>query len=317
MEGNFLDRPHVLTLFQSGWAWIFIIEGLLTLIVAAFAKWIIYDYPSTASFLSQEERVEVTSRLKLDRTSLADEYHVKYLMHALKDWKIWVHMFITIGIYTPLYSFSLFLPTIIKAMGYTSNESQLMSVPPYVVACVCTIAGGWFADRTQKRGPYMIMFCVISLIGYAMLISTDAPKVQYAGVFFAACGVYPNVPMGVAWNGNNIGGSTKRAVGIAMHVGFGNLGGLIAGFCYRSKDGPRYFQGHGLLLGTITMSLCLSIFMTLYLSKENARRDALMKEQNMTLDDYTDEMKDAEREKGDYASVSTEFVVLYVRCGVG
>lgn len=25
--------------------------------------------------------------------------------------------------------------------------------------------------------------------------------------------------MGVAWNGNNIGGATKRAVGIAMHVG--------------------------------------------------------------------------------------------------
>lgn len=31
--------------------------------------------------------------------------------------------------------------------------------------------------------------------------------------------IYPNVPMGVAWNGNNIGGATKRAVGIAMHVG--------------------------------------------------------------------------------------------------
>lgn len=34
------------------------------------------------------------------------------------------------------------------------------------------------------------------------------------------CGIYPNVPQGVAWNGNNIGGSLKRGVGIAMHVGF-------------------------------------------------------------------------------------------------
>jgi hypothetical protein len=42
-------------------------------------------------------------------------------------------------------------------------------------------------------------------------------------LFFSAANmvhsIYPNVPMGVAWNGNNIGGSTKRAVGIAMHVG--------------------------------------------------------------------------------------------------
>jgi hypothetical protein len=36
------------------------------------------------------------------------------MFHALKDWKIWVHMFITIGIYTPLYSISLFMPTIVR-----------------------------------------------------------------------------------------------------------------------------------------------------------------------------------------------------------
>jgi hypothetical protein len=70
-------------------------------------------------------------------------------------------------------------------------------------------------------------------------------------------GIYPNVPMGVAWNGNNIGGSTKRAVGIAMHVGFGNLGGILAAFSYRATDAPRYFAGHGLLIGTTSMSCCL------------------------------------------------------------
>lgn len=104
-------------------------------------------------------------------------------------------------------------------MGYTNNESQLMSVPPYVVACFCTISAGYLADRSGQRGLYMIFFCVLSIIGFAMLISTDDPHVQYAGTFLAAAGIYPNVPMGVAWNGNNIGGSTKRAVGIAMHVG--------------------------------------------------------------------------------------------------
>jgi hypothetical protein len=53
-------------------------------------------------------------RLTQDRSSLADEYDTKYMFHALKDWKIWVHMFITIGIYTPLYSISLFMPTIVR-----------------------------------------------------------------------------------------------------------------------------------------------------------------------------------------------------------
>ncbi|KAI5781445.1 major facilitator superfamily domain-containing protein [Geopyxis carbonaria] len=287
---------------KAGWAWIFILEGLATLVVAAGAKWIINDYPETATFLDNEERVEVVSRLKLDRTSLADEYHIKYFYNALKDWKIYVHMFITIGIYTPLYSFSLFLPTIVKNMGYTNNESQLMSVPPYVVACFCTITAGYLADKSGQRGLYMIFFCILSVVGFAMLISTDNPHVQYAGTFLAAAGIYPNVPMGVAWNGNNIGGSTKRAIGIAMHVGFGNLGGTIAAFVYRKTDAPRYFSGHGLLMGTTAMSCVLCIFMTWYLRKENARRDEAMREKGLTLDDYTEEMRVSEREKGDNAT---------------
>lgn len=118
--------------------------------------------------------------------------------------------------------------------------------------------------------------------------------------------------MGVAWNGNNIGGATKRAVGIAMHVGFGNLGGVIAGFSFRSKDAPRYLSGHGLLIGTISMSMILCIFMTLYLGRENARRDVAMSAQGLTLDSYTEEMKYAEREKGDNATVCIFFGSLAI-----
>jgi len=287
---------------RPGWAWIFILEGLVTIVIACFAKFLINDSPETAKFLTEEERTEVKARLKEDRTALADEYATKYVFDALKDWKIYVHMLITIGIYTALYSISLFLPTIVKNMGYTNNQSQLMSVPPYVLGCVVTITGGLLADKFKKRGPFMIAFCIVALIGFVMLISTHEPHVQYIGTFFVVSGIYPNVPMGVAWNGNNIGGATKRAIGIAMHVGFGNLGGVIAGFSFRSKDAPRYFSGHGLLIGTVTMSLSLCVFMHTYLKRENARRDAAMIARGLTLNSYTDEMRYAEREKGDNAS---------------
>lgn len=86
-------------------------------------------------------------------------------------------------------------------------------------------------------------------------------------------------------------------------LGFGNLGGVLAGFSFRAVAAPRYFSGHGLLIGTLTMSTILCTFMHLYLVRENARRDADMKAQGLTLDDYTEEMKYREREKGDNASV--------------
>ena len=144
----------------------------------------------------------------------------------------------------------------------------------------------------------MIGFFCTALIGLIMLISSDNPHVKYAGVFFFTSGIYPNVPQGVAWNGNNIGGSLKRGVGIAMHVGFGNLGGTIAGFIYLPKDSPHFRQGHGILIGMITMSTCLSTFMTIYLRRENARRDR----EGKAPDSYNDDEKSAERTKGDNAT---------------
>jgi MFS family permease len=129
-----------------------------------------------------------------------------------------------------LYSFSLFLPTIVKTLDYTNEKAQLMTVPPYIVACFLCITGGYAADRLRTRGIFMIGFTVTAIIGLIMLISSQNPHVKYAGCFFFGGGIYPNVPQGVAWNGNNIGGSVKRAVGIAMHVGFGESCGVDCSF---------------------------------------------------------------------------------------
>ncbi|KAL3425445.1 high-affinity nicotinic acid transporter [Phlyctema vagabunda] len=286
---------------KAGWAWIFILEGLLTLAVASVAWWAINDYPSTAKFLTAEEKVEVARRLKADRNSLADEFDVKYFWDALKDWKIYGHMLITIGIYTPLYSISLFLPTIIRTMGngqYSPETSQLLSVPPYVVGCVFTIGAGLYADKLKQRGIFMLTFEAVAIIGWVLLISSDKPANQYIGTFFCVSGIYPLVPLGVAWNGNNIGGSLKRGVGIAMHVGFGNLGGVIASFMYMTKDSPRFLPGHGTLIGLISMSFVVTLIMTTYLRRENARRDREYTSPEL----YTEEQKLAERDRGDYAS---------------
>ncbi|KAF2474570.1 high-affinity nicotinic acid transporter [Lindgomyces ingoldianus] len=257
----------------SGWSWIFIIEGAITVLIAIVAYFVMHDYPDTAKFLTPVERHEVKRRLEVDNRYLDDKYQFKYFTDAVCDWKIWVHMFITIGIFSPLYSFSLFMPTIIKGLGYKDNAAQLMTVPPYVVACLFCIAGGWAADKHCQRGIYMIGFNLLAIIGFILQIASSSHNVKYLGTFFAAAGIYPNVPQCVAWNGNNIGGSTKRAVGIAMQVGFGNLGGVLSGFTYTVYDAPKYERGHGTVIGLLAMSTILSVFMRHWLRRENRKRD--------------------------------------------
>jgi MFS family permease len=116
-----------------------------------------YDYYDTATFLTDREKDEVRRRLETDRLFLDDKFKTKYIWDAMLDCKIWTHMFITIGIYSPLYSFSLFLPTIIKDLGYSAESAQLMSAPPYVVACFFCITVNWLSDRWGQRGYCMIV----------------------------------------------------------------------------------------------------------------------------------------------------------------
>ncbi|OCL11338.1 major facilitator superfamily transporter [Glonium stellatum] len=255
----------------SGWAWIFIIEGAVTLAVAVSAFFLMHDYPDTAKFLTKEEKIEVQRRLGADRSSPNEGFDMKYFWDALKDWQIWLHMFITLGIFTPLYSFSLFLPTIVKTLGYTDNTAQLMTVPPYVVACILCISGGYMADRHGQRGIYMIGFNLLAIIGFVLLISSPHAHVKYAGTFLAAAGIYPNVPQCVAWNANNVPNSTKRAVAIAMQVAFGNLGGVLSSFLFLTKDSPHFYPGHGTLIAMLSMSTVTCMGMRWYLARENQK----------------------------------------------
>jgi cyanate permease len=118
------------------------------------------DYPDTAKFLTAEDRLEVHRRLEEDLSSPDDLFDVQYVWAAVLDWKIWVHCIAFVGILTPLYCISLFLPTIVKDLGYANNVAQLVTAPPYVVACVACISAGLAGDKTKQRG----IFCIACLI---------------------------------------------------------------------------------------------------------------------------------------------------------
>jgi len=46
---------------RPGWAWIFILEGLFTILVACASPWVLQDFPESAKFLSEVERMCTTT----------------------------------------------------------------------------------------------------------------------------------------------------------------------------------------------------------------------------------------------------------------
>ncbi|KAK4034458.1 major facilitator superfamily domain-containing protein [Parachaetomium inaequale] len=291
-----------------GWQWIFILEGIATVIVATIAFFALFDFPGTASFLTEEERAFVVYRLKYQgqsqdrngaQVAQADAFKWEYVKDAFLDWQIWVNIFVYWGVVCPLYGISLFLPTIIRELGYKSSEAQLMTVPIYITAAILAVVAAYFSDKVGKRSPFIVGFLLMMAVGFSMCIGTDPkehPRVVYGGVFVAACAIYPAFPGVIAWLSNNLSGSLKRSVGMALQIGVGNLGGAMASNFYRARDAPRYRLGHGLELGFIGGGLIASLILVIGYTAQNKKRARRIEEG--ALDSYSSQELS---EKGDRA----------------
>ena len=73
-------------------------------------------------------------------------------------------------------------------MGYFDDFAQLMTVAPVVLGCIITITAGYASDKTERRGVYMMLFCVLAMLGYVLMAFAYNSHVQYAGAFLAISG---------------------------------------------------------------------------------------------------------------------------------
>ncbi|CZT08532.1 related to allantoate permease [Rhynchosporium graminicola] len=257
---------------KPGWAWIFILEGIVTVLFGVLSFWCVHDFPDEAKFLSEQDRARVIRRLKMDQQSSAEheEFKMKYVIMALKDYKMWLGMIIYMGCDMPLYAFSLFLPSIIKQMGYSNTKAQLLSVPPYAVAACLTVLIGYIADRTHQRGLCNIGVAFIGIAGFSMLLGSDDAHIKYAGTFLGALGIYPCIANTISWVSNNIEGVYKRGVVLGFVIGWGNLNGIVSSNIYQKAP---YISGHSTVLAY--MIICLlggSIALRILLARENKAR---------------------------------------------
>lgn len=292
----------------AGWRWIFIIEGIATVLAATLTAFLLPRGIETATFLTEEERQFALRRLRLSDTastqtlkkaasptnsnsndSKEKDIHLETVddvppedeafewlevRRGLLDIQAWLTGFAYACFIVSLYSFSLFLPTIIAGLGFSGGAAQLHTVPPYVPAVVFTILVAFLSDRYMMRGPLILICLPLTIIGYIMAIVAKNNHTRYAAVFFIAAGIYPCGPCILALISNNSSGHYKRATTGALQLMLGNCGGFIATFTYTSDQAPKYIRGHSITLAFVTLSWILVACNVLYCMWENkARRE--------------------------------------------
>ncbi|KAF8892211.1 major facilitator superfamily domain-containing protein [Infundibulicybe gibba] len=287
---------------KPAWAWIFILEGLATVIAGVASFWIIQDFPDTAKFLTEAERTVVVRRLQGDDqfSAAGEKLRMKYVWQGLLDWKTWVGMIVYTGCDMPLYAFSLFLPSIINQVRFHATPANLLTVPVYVFACIITCLVGFLADRWGRRGYFNLVFLCLGAAGYIILIASRNAALSYFAVYLATCGIYPCLGI------KQCEGSYKRSVSLAMTISFGNINGAVSSNVYRQRDQPWYPLG--LVLMYIGFGLISTLSYLYFLRAENARRDRGERDEVIggkegdgqdTKNGRYATVEDAKREKGD------------------
>lgn len=197
-------------------------------------------------------------------------------------------------ILVPIYSYSLFLPTIIKGLGTYPSSSQLLStsiltrhstgysevtaqlftVPPNFLAFIVVVVVAFISDKIKMRGPLIFGLFLLSSIGYIMQLASDRNAVKYAGTFFIAFGAFPCSPLISAWLSNNLAPHYTKATGVGFQVAIANCSAFIATFTYLKEDAPNYVVGHSINLGAIALTLIVVGCNMVYIRWENAARQA-------------------------------------------
>ncbi|CBX95691.1 hypothetical protein IAQ61_004521 [Plenodomus lingam] len=248
---NTLDGTYL-----KGWQWMYLVQGSITAFIGILTYWWMVDFPEHAHasfhFLTPAESALASGRIEKDRGDVEPDPFTwsKLLMHA-KDIK--VYGFCTLYLLQNLVSTSLsyFLPIILQGgMGFSSNESILLSAPPYYYAVVAVIFSSMVGDKYQLRGPVIIFNSICLIVGFCMLGFSDQVTVRYIGTYLATGAYVANWAAMATYQANNIVGQWKRVWTAALVTAFNGVGGIAGSFIVRQQESPRYMTAIWVSIGS-------------------------------------------------------------------
>lgn len=296
---------------QQGWRWIFLLEGIATVVLGVGCFFFLIDTPDLSSrWLAPDEIRYLNLSMYIKQGgAFAEESEgakMRDLKKVLGNWRVYVQAYFLIcqsalsygespgyharrQLTSPGTKFT--LPTITKAMGFSTTNAQLMSAPPYVAAAISAILFARLSDRFYWRMPFLVIPLTIVAVAYSIIISLKGELQAKMGValfsvFLAMIGIFPIQAAAASWNANNIAPASRRAIGIALMNCVGNIGGIAGSFMYLESEKPKYYTGFGLSLAFGATGVIVALLLEWSYKHANARKAKIV-DQAKTM--YTEE----------------------------
>jgi D-galactonate transporter len=209
----------------ASWQWLFIVEGVPALLMAAVVFLTLSDRVEDAKWLSPDERSIVQHALVREAQA---KTHSSF-RSAFTSPRVWLLCLVYFGISIGSNTLGFWQPTIIRGSGSSNALTVgLLSAIPYLVALAAVLLAGRSADHFRERRWHVIMPMVATALGLFLCAPFKAEIVPaMVALCLAAAGIVTTITMFWALPTSFLGGAAAAA-GIALINSVGNLGGFVS-----------------------------------------------------------------------------------------
>ncbi|KIW05729.1 uncharacterized protein PV09_03586 [Verruconis gallopava] len=267
---NFMDGVQGI----ASWRWIFILEGLFNICIAALAFIVLPPFPAESKFLSVEEKEHLMNRLYAERGDEAVSLKGQPWVSWLFNWQTWLNIVFYFGADMSAASISQFSPTILRSMGYTANGANLRNVPIWLGGACISLTVNILAGKYKLRFPFILFGGTLCTIGWCIQLAQVQPSgVRYFALYFIATGAFLQLPLCVSWLSANTISRPQKAVAHALQIGFGNSANFVSANVFITRESPRYKSGFTTGLVITIVGVMAACAMELIIWTKNKRAD--------------------------------------------
>ncbi|KAF9247252.1 major facilitator superfamily domain-containing protein [Melanogaster broomeanus] len=271
---------------HASWRWLFYVEGALTCFVAVCAIFILPDFPTTTTWLTDQERRLALKRMEEDagvgdqgETETGGRAHGLYL--ALTDWKVWWFA-VAMTAQVIALSFNAYFPTLSATLGYNPTVTLLLCAPPFGFTVIVAFWLSRRSDAKQERFYHMICSYIAGIIGFIIAISSMNTAARYVSLFLMAQS-YAGFVVMYAWMSNSFPRPpSKRAVCLSLINGFSQLGNIAGSYVWPSNWGPTYRYSYGICIACSGTAIVMSWVFREHLKHLNTKLEEEEREMGKT-----------------------------------
>ena len=209
----------------AGWKWMYLLEAAPTVILGVAVFFYLTDRPTMANWLAADERNWLSSTLEHERRQI-ESHGVISLARSFWDPTVLLLTLNYLGIVTASLGMLIFLPQIVKTLGFTNMQVGWVTMIPYLCGAASMMFVGWLSDRTGERRWNLFFTCTIGGLGLVICGLNVESYWAIVGMSIAAIGFYGTKGPFWAMPPMFLTGSAAAA-SIAWINSVGNLGGFF------------------------------------------------------------------------------------------